>query len=146
MEFDYLRPLVIGLLATAVSAALGRALSRWLPGSSGGKSAAELLRENRRIIWAANASLLLGLATGLVMYKLMGFSENDLRPLGLAVGIALSAPMGVLRFAAIWSGKKFSEVVDGYALYQKLPPPVLYGITSFGVLALVLTLIAFARS
>ena len=140
---DYLRPIVIGLVAAVASAALGRAVSRWLPAAAGGKTAAELLHEHRRIIWTANASLLLGPAGGLVMYKLLGFPENDWRPLGLAVGSALAAPMIVLHVKAALSGKNSAEAVAAYALHQKLPRAVLYGIASLGVVALLVTLLAF---
>ena len=143
---DYLRPIVIGLVATIASAALGRAFSRWLPDSAGGKTQAELLHEHRRTIWAANASTLVGLAVGLLMYKLLGFSVHDFRPLGLAAGIALAAPMIVPHLMAVWSGKNSAEAVAAYALDQKLPAAILYGIATFGVVALLVTLLAFGRS
>jgi hypothetical protein len=142
MPNDYLRPLLIGLLATAGTVALGRCLGRWLPTSVNGKTGADLLRENGRIIRVANASLLFGLAVGLVMYKLMRFPANDPRPLGLAVGIALVAPMAVLRVGALYLGRNAAEIVGAYALYQKLPPGVLYTLTGLGITALVLTLMA----
>ena len=145
MPSEYLRPIVVAVVATAVSLALGRALSRWLPNEVGGKAPSALLREYRSAIWAANGSVLLGLAIALVMYKLWGFATNDWRPLGLGLGFALAAPIIVLHLSALWSSQDSAEALGAYSLHQKLPIAVRYGLACLGVVALAGALTAVAR-
>jgi hypothetical protein len=119
-------------------------VDRWLPRSVDGKDADELLHDNRRLIRVANASILLGIATGLAMYTMIGFSEHDIRPIGLATGIALSGPLTVLRVGSALQGRQFAQVAAAYAIHQKLPLGALYALAGLGTAMLVLTALSLS--
>jgi hypothetical protein len=141
MNFEDVRPITSGLAGALVSVLVGRWMSRWLPQVVNGKTSASLAREYRLPIRAANLAFVFAIVTGIVLYRWAGFSRQDWRPLGLATGLALSAPLIVVSAVARLTGLSISEALTAYALVQRVPAPLLYSISTAGILLSILSVV-----
>jgi hypothetical protein len=133
MSFDDIRPILSGLIGGVIAIALGCALSRWMPKSFQGKSADQLLRENRFAIKMANILSLIGIFGALALYQWGDFARNDWRPLALGFGFAFSVPFVSLPLSALVTKRHTSEAFVAYALSKKVPVPVLFTLLSLGI-------------
>jgi hypothetical protein len=128
-----LRPILSGLAGAAIAGWISNRLARWIPGALNGKSADALLREHRWPILAANIAFALGLFGGLALYQWGHFARNDLRPVGLGFGFALSAPLLVLPLAAWLANLDVRESLVSYAISQRMPVALIYTVLLLGV-------------
>jgi hypothetical protein len=130
MEYEALRPIVSGLLGAGISVWLGRA---W---ECARKSASTLKRQNRIGIVVANGLFLASLLGAIFLYQPGYFERNDWRPLGLGFGVATTAPLLWLCAYAFLTGRRVKDVYVAYAMSERTPPVVLYGIMCAGVICL----------
>ena len=147
MEADTLRPILSGLAGAAISGWLLARLSRWVPGSSDGKSAEVLLAENRTRIYAANTLFFLGIVSAILTYKSGYFPGNDWRPAALGFGTGCVASVLFLYFSTFSSGpRRVQEAFMAYAMSQKTPPILLYGVVFLGFIAFFAAIASWAAA
>jgi hypothetical protein len=137
MQYEH-SPVISGIVGGLIAMGLAWLWSGLLPKGYNGKSP-EILKSQYRVeVWLANAASALGMVGGLAMYRWGGFASNDLRPLALCFGFALSAPLVVLPLVAFARGARPSEAFVAYALAQKTPPFLLFPLLALGIPALLL--------
>lgn len=136
MSFDDVRPILTGALAALVALAIGRVMAKLLPDTVSGKSAEALLRENRVPIQIAHGMFVAGFVAVIVMYRGLGFADNDWRPLGIGFGFAFSAPLAGVLVAALATGRSAREALAAYSLSQRMPLLLMYAVSAMGVFAL----------
>ena len=134
MEFETIRPIFSGLIGGALAIWIGHAWSKWVPAECERKSAAVLVKENKVGIFVANTLFFVGIMCGVLIYKLGYFVSNDWRGFGLAFGFATTAPVAWLYAYSVISGRAKKEVYVAYAISQKTPTMVFYGIIVLGVI------------
>jgi hypothetical protein len=132
MDFETVRPIVSGLAGAALAAWLCHALSRWVPTVCNGKSAPQLVRENRAAIYLSNACFACGLIGAIAVYKLGHAASNDWRIAAVGFGAGAVAPVLVLPLSAATAGRAPKEALVAYAIAQKIPTALLYAIFAFG--------------
>ena len=137
MGFEDIRPVLSGLIGAVAAIVIGRWLSRWLPAKINGKGADELVRENGLSVQVGNAVMAAGLIGAVAAYKWADVNSNDWRPLGVAVGLALSTPITVVPLVARLRGRSGQEAVAAYAIKQKMPLMLLYATSAVGLPLLV---------
>jgi hypothetical protein len=94
------------------------------------------LAENRARIFAANALFFLGITGAIFAYQQGYFPRNDWRPAGLGFGFACIAPVLFLYLSALNGGsRRIQEAFAAYAISQKTPPMLLYGILFLGFIS-----------
>ncbi len=113
------------------------ALSRWVPKICDGKRAETLIFENRLAIWLANALLLGGLIAGFAIIQIGLLANNDWRSNALGAGGGCVAALAALPLVAIVTGRSPKEAYVAYAIYQKTPMSLPYGILALGVVSFV---------
>ncbi len=133
MSFDDLRPVLSGIAGGAVAVWLGHRLSRWIPASLNGKTQERLLQEHRIAILVANVLAAAGFLGALSLYQWGGFARNDWRPIGLGFGLALTAPLIAVPAVSWIIGRSVSEGLVSYAVSQRMPIAVIYGLLLLGV-------------
>jgi len=133
MEFDSIRPIFSGLLGGLIAVVLCNWMSRWVPVVCNRKGVATLLRQNRIGIWLANILFFVGLIGGIAIYQLGYLPETDWRGLALGFGSGCLTALLILPASAILSGRSPKEALVAYAISQKTPTILLYGILCFGV-------------
>ncbi len=79
-------------------------------------------------ILLANGFFLFGLLIGISIYKLGYFSSDDWRGLALGAGGGSLAGLGALAVMAFVKGNSLKEIYVAYAVSQKTPVVLLYGI------------------
>jgi hypothetical protein len=104
------------------------ALSRWVPQVCNGKSADTLTRENRVAIWMANSFFLSGILAGIAIYSLGFLPNDDWRGLAVGTGGGSIAALTVLPVFAIASRRSVKEAYVAYAISQKTPLILVFGI------------------
>jgi hypothetical protein len=132
MELESIRPILSGLLGGLLAAVFCAALARWVPRVRNGKGAATLIRENRIAILLANTLLFGGLVGALALIQTGVLMRNDWRSLGLGLGGGCVAALAVLPVAALLTGRRASETCVAYAIAQKTPMALLYGLLVLG--------------
>lgn len=136
MDVDVVRPIVSGLVGATVAGWLLSRLSRWVPVASEGKSAETLLAENRTRIFIANALFLLSLVGAIFVYRKGYFPANDWRAAGLGFGAACIAPVLWLYLSTLNGGaRRTQEAFVAYAISQRTPPVLLYGLLFLGFIS-----------
>jgi hypothetical protein len=143
VTFDDIRPILSGLAGGAIALWLSHRLSRWIPVALNGKSAPALTAEHRTTIRLANALSFAGILGAIVLYTSGVFRDNDWRPLGVGVGLTLTAPLMVLPIASALLGRSVKECLVAYAIDQRMPVPVIYGVLILGVPLLIFSLVNF---
>jgi hypothetical protein len=133
MSFDELRPILSGLIGGALVIALSSSLAKWVPKSFQGKSADQLLLENRSAIRCADILSSIGMLGAFALYQWGGFSWNDWRPLALGFGLTFSAPVIALPLYAIAVRRRAIEVFIAYAQAKKMPLPMLFTLCPLGI-------------
>ena len=140
MDFEFFRPVLSGLIGGILAIIFCGALSRWVPRICDDKSATTLIRQNRIAIWVANTLFFGGLVAGIAVYQLGFLPSTDWRGLALGSGGGSLAALAVLPLQAILKGHSPKEAYVAYAIAQKTPIVLVYGIlvlcaTSFAVAA-----------
>ena len=125
MTFDDIRPIVSGLVGVAIAIWLGRAMNSRMRARLGANRVDALLASHRVTVRIANGMFAAGILGALAMHRVIGFSDNDWRPLALGGGFALSAPLLVMVGSAILAGEDPRESVLAYAVSQKIPVPLI---------------------
>jgi hypothetical protein len=137
MDSEMVRPIFSGLFGGAIAMAFCRAVSRWVPEVCNGKMTVTLLRENRVGIWVANALFLCGFLVGIGIYQLGLLPNNDWRGLAIGVGGGSILAIAALPLLACFTGSSAKEAYVAFAVSQKTPIVILYGV-------LVLFIVVFA--
>jgi hypothetical protein len=136
VTLDDMRPIVSGLVGAAIAIWFGRAMNRRIRSRLGANRVEALLESNCVTVRIANGMFAAGVLGGLAMYRVIGFADNDWRPLALGGGFAISAPLLVMVGSAILSGKDPGESVLAYAVSQKIPAALLCAASLAGFAAL----------
>jgi hypothetical protein len=137
MEVTSLGPIVSGLLGGILAILVCSAWARWVPRVCNHKRAETLLRQNRAAIWTVNACFFAGIFLALWLYHTERLARTDWRGLGLGFGIGCAAVFVVLPLFALAGGRSPKEAFVAYAIAQKAPIIVLYGLLVVGVSGLV---------
>jgi membrane-associated HD superfamily phosphohydrolase len=137
MEIESIRPILSGLLGGLLAIFFCNALSRWIPQICNGKSAEILIRENRVAIWLANALLFGGLIASIAIIQTGLLLNDDWRSAGLGAGGGCIAALAVLAAMALVTGHSPKEAYVAYAISQRTPMALLYGILVVGVVSFV---------
>jgi hypothetical protein len=138
MEFESTRPIISGFLGGLVAIIFCAALARWVPGICNGKDAETLIRENRIGIWIANLLLFFGVLAGIGIYMFGVLLNDDWRGLALGAGGGSIAALAALPVIALVTGNSPKEAYVAFAISQKTPVSLLYGLLVL-VVALFLT-------
>ncbi|WMJ68350.1 hypothetical protein [Stenotrophomonas sp. 24(2023)] len=128
MEFESIRPVFSGLAGGFLAILFCHALSRWVPRVCNGKRVATLVRENRAAIWLANGFFLGGLLAGIAIYQFGFLPDDDWRGIALGAGGGSIAALGELAVLALVAGRSPKEAYVAYAVSQKTPVVLIYGI------------------
>lgn len=128
MNFESIRPVFSGLGGGVLAILVCHALSRWVPEVCNGKSASTLIRENRAAIWLANGLFFVGLLAGISIYQFGFLPGDDWRGLALGAGAGSLAALGALAMLAFVTGHSPKEAYVAYAVSQKAPVVLVYGI------------------
>jgi len=147
VDADVFRPIASGLIGAAVSGWLLARLSRWVPVALADKPAEALLKENRTRIYAANTLFFLGIVGAIVVYQKGYFARNDWRPAALGFGFGCIAPVLFLYFSTLSGGtRRTQEAFVAFAISQKTPPMLLYGILSLGFVSFLVAATSLAAA
>ncbi|MYN26850.1 hypothetical protein [Duganella levis] len=133
MEFESIRPIISGLLGGLLAIAFCIALARWVPRIFNGKNAETLIRQNRISIGIANFLLFLGLLVGICIYMSGFLLNDDWRGLALGAGGGSIAALAALPLVALVTGNRPKEAYVAFAISQKTPVPLLYGVLVLAV-------------
>jgi hypothetical protein len=128
MDFEFTNPVISGVAGGLLAAVFCRALARWVPEVCNGKSSAMLLRENRIQIWIANCLFFSGILAGFALVQLRVLSDTDWRVIALGLGGGGVAALASLPLLAFLRGGSAKEAYVAYAISQKCPVILLYGI------------------
>jgi hypothetical protein len=110
-------------------------LARWVPEVCNGKSVKTLVIEYRYAIWFANFLFALGLAGMMVLWVSKTFGKDDWRPLGLGMGGGCFAVLIGLALFGIFRRCPLKEVSVAYAVSERTPVFLVYGVLIFGVVS-----------
>jgi hypothetical protein len=127
MDASTWRPIVSGLIGAVVSLWLGRRWAKTLPETFASKSIEQIRFENRAAVSIANAMFFVGLCIGLAMYKIGGYSNNDMAPLAIGFGFAGVMPVVVLAVTATFTRRNVSEAFAAFSIGQGTPMWATYG-------------------
>jgi len=128
MDFESTRPVISGVVGGLLAAIFCRALARWVPEICNGKSSAMLLSENHVPIWIANSLFFSGILVGFALVQLRVLSDTDWRVIALGLGGGGIAALASLTLFALVRGGSAKEAYVAYAISQKCPAILLYGI------------------
>lgn len=135
MEFEAIRAIFSGLAGGLLAILLADGLSRWSPSVSHRKHARLLIRENRRGIVLANSLFFTGLLFAVAIYHLEFVPRDDWRGLALGVGSGSLAALISLPIPAILQGRTPNEAYVAYAVSQRAPLYLVYGLLTLCVAA-----------
>ena len=141
MEFESTRPMISGLLGGLAAILFCAALARWVPRIFNGNNAETLIKQNRIGILIANLLLFLGVLLGIGTYMFGFFSNDDWRGLALGAGGGSIAALSALPLIALVMGHRPKEAYVAFAISQKTPVSLLYGLLVLAV-ALFVTAVA----
>lgn len=133
MEFGELRPVLSGLAGGLIAIWLGTALGRWIPEVCNQKRTEILVIEYRYAIWCANILLVLGLIATMALFSLQVIRSDDWRALGIGIGGGSFAALISLAIFGISKGSPLKEAYVAYAVSQKVPLFLIYGILTICV-------------
>ncbi|WP_395009176.1 hypothetical protein [Undibacterium sp.] len=143
MEFGELRPILSGLIGGLIAMWLSILLARWLPEVCNGKSVKTLVLEYRYAIWFANFLLALGFVGTLALWMSETIGSDDWRAAGLGIGGGCVAILIGLALFGIVRRSPLKEVYVAYAVSQKTPVFLIYGILFSGVVSFFVTVSSF---
>jgi len=135
MDLDVIRPLISGLVGAMITGWLVSRWARTLPRSYRGMTRAELARQHRAAVRAANGLFLAGLFIGVGLYRYPAFASTDWRPVCLGFGLASVMPLLAIAVISRARNKSLREAYVAFALGQGTPIWVTYGILGAGVVA-----------
>lgn len=140
MEIAALRPVLSGLVGAVIALWFLRKISRWVPTTCNGRPVAELAYKHRWKVRCANVLGFAALLSGIALYKLEFFTDNDWRGLGLAFGAACVLPALVLIVSSAFEGREaVREALVSYAVGQDTPPLLLNSIMVAGTILFFVT-------
>jgi len=143
-EFS-LRPVLSGIVGGLFAWWLTTKWSRWIPNRIGAKGADTLIAENRWRILGANALFFGALVVGIILFKNGYFARSDWQAFGLVVGLAFVAPVVFLYVSSFHLGSlRVQEVFVAYAISQRAPMIVLYGLVALGFVVLCVSIASLA--
>ena len=129
MISDFLRPIISGILGATIGEWLTKRWRRWIPTGLGSKSKKAIMRENAGRIKIANWLSFVGFLSSLAFYLTGYLSKYDWR--GVGVGLGLMAGLSILWMivSSVSGGaKRVQECLIGFAMSQKMPVPILFGL------------------
>jgi hypothetical protein len=145
MEELSLRPVFSGIAGGLLAWWLTNRWSRWIPNRVGPKDADTLVAENRRRIQAANAIFFGLLLVGIGLFTSGYVARSDWRVFGLTIGVALVAPIAFLYLSTRHLGTvKVQEAFVAFAINQRMPLGVLFGVVALGFIALCASVVSLA--
>lgn len=128
MNFESIRPLLSGLAGGKIAIFVCRAIARWVPEVCNGKGADALIQENRVGIWFANTFFFVGILVAIAIYQMGFLANDDWRGGALGVGAGSLIALILLPLPTLWRGNSPKEAYVAYAISQKTPIVLLYGI------------------
>jgi hypothetical protein len=143
MEFGEFRPIISGLIGGLIAIWLSIVLARWLPKVCNGKSVETLVLEYRYAIWFANSLLALGFVGTLALWMSKTMGNDDWRAAGLGIGGGCVAMLIGLALFGIVRRSPLKEVYVAYAVSQKTPVFLVYGILICGAMSFFVTVSSF---
>ena len=135
MEFNTIRPLFSGLVGAAIAVWLNAKLMRWVPETYDSMTPEELLGQHAVAVKLANVLFIAGIFFGVALYKFASFSDSDWRPMALGFGLASVMPLIALPLISVAMGRSPKAAYAAFAIGQKTPVFVTYGILGLGVVA-----------
>ena len=146
MEFP-LSPGLSGIIGGAIAYWLAKKLAHQVPGNFNGKNAKRLVEENRWRILGANTAFFGTIFVCLALFKTETIPSKGAHIGGLVFGSILLAPVVFLLATSLFGGhQKIAEALVAYAISQKSPLWVLYGMVGLGALAYAASLFAILRA
>lgn len=109
--------------------------ARWLPKVCNRKSVETLVLEYRYAIWFANIMFALGLAGTMALWMSKTIGNDDWRAAGLGIGGGCFAMIIGLALFGIVRRCPLKEAFVAYAVSQKTPVFLIYGILICGVVS-----------
>lgn len=128
MDLELARPILSGFAGGILAAFFCQLLSRWVPEVCNGKTASDLILENRKVIWLANALFFGGFLAGFAIYELELLPRSDWRGFALGLGGGSILALTVLFLLALFRGRSPKESYVAFAIAQSTPIALLYGI------------------
>ena len=136
MSLDTIRPIVSGIIGAVIAGWLFTKWARWVPVKVGAKGRERLLNEHRRTIRVANALAFSGILIGLLCYWSGWLSRNDWRGLGLGAGLMALLPIAYMAVTCAARGPEaIKECLVTYAISQKTPTGLLFGLMALMIMA-----------
>jgi fumarate reductase subunit D len=146
MEFP-LSPGLSGLIGGAIAYWLAKKFAHQVPGNFNGKNAKRLVEENRWRILGANTAFFGTILVCLALFKTETIPSTDARIGGLVFGSVLLAPVIFLLGTSLFSGRhRIAEAFVAYAISQKTPLWILYGMCGLGAAVFAAALFAMLRA
>ena len=143
-EFSF-RPVISGIAGGLFAWWLTTKWSRWIPSRVGAKGTDALIAENRWRILVANTLFFGVLLVGIAFFKNGYFAPSDWRGFGLVFGLAFVAPIAFLFLSTLPLGSiRVQEVFVAYAINQRAPMIVLYGLVALAFIALFVSVVILA--
>jgi hypothetical protein len=136
VSFDTIRPVLSGIIGAIIAGWLVNKMARWVPAKVGTKGRKRLLQEHKSTIRVANGLALLGIGIGILCYWSGWLSRNDWRGAGLGAGLMSILPVGYMVITnAARGAEAIKECLVSYAIAQKTPVALLFGLMGFLIVA-----------
>jgi hypothetical protein len=145
MEEFPLRPVLSGIAGGLIAWWLTAKWKRWVPTQVGTKDKSTLVAENRWRVLVANSMFF-----GVLIIGILVFSSGKVEPTnwaagGLVFGMAFVSPVAFLYISTVHLGpQRVQEVFVAFAINQRTPMIVLYGLVALAFVALCVSVVALA--
>lgn len=133
LDEQSLRAVVAGVVGGIIAMWVCSRVSPCVPTRHNRETAVQLLQENRWSIRIANLSFFLGLCLGIAAYRLGYFDSGDWRGFALGGGGGCLCALLSIPMQARLAGRDVSEAFAAFAMSQRTPPLLLYGVLALGV-------------
>jgi hypothetical protein len=140
-----LRPVLSGIAGGLIAWWLAAKWSRWVPTQIGTKDKRTLIAENRWRVLVANSIFF-----GVLIIGILVFSSGNVEPTnwaagGLVFGLAFVVPVAFLYVSTVHLGsQRVQEAFVAFAINQRTPMVVLYGLVVLAFLALCVSVAVLA--
>lgn len=135
MDLQVVRPILSGVAGGLIAVLLCRLMRRQVPEGFRGKDGQTLVRENRAAIWIANGLLVSCFVAGMSVYQLGLLPRNDWRGFAMGAGGGSFTAMLALGLVPLMRGNSPKEAYLAFAIAQKTPVAIIYGILILAVAA-----------
>ena len=131
------------IIGSSIVGSLMKKWSRWVPVKVNGMKRDELLRKHGSTILVAERLAAVGAVLGLVVMKAL--KNNDIRGLGLVMGLSSSLTIGWIVSVNLTSGTEaIKECMVAFAVFEKTPPRPLFGVIAFCIVGGVISAVTLA--